>query len=367
MRILLAPDSFKNSMRAGHIADILKKRLKKFFPQASLVLLPLSDGGEGFVEACCATNGTMHTAAVTGPTGTPVNALYGKIQKSVIIEMASAAGIELIPAEDLNPFKSSTFGVGQLLSHVIQVETFTSIYIGLGGSGTHDVGMGMLRALGVKFYGCKGEITKFRDVENIESISLTDQYYIIKDQNIICSTDVENPLLGEEGAATIYAPQKGANRQNVMELERLTTAFADTVETFLGTSYRHQKGAGAAGGTAFALLSFFRAALEPGFNVVKRFNDLDEKIGTFDVVITGEGMLDSQSFFGKAPVQLLRLAHTRGIPVIGVFGGVKEQRESFDKIISLTELAGNKDEALRHSERYMNEAAEVIASYIISL
>lgn len=367
MRILLAPDSFKNSMSARRIVDILYKRLQVAFPQASLISLPFSDGGEGFVEACCATDGTIHNAMVTGPTGDFVKASYGKIQDAIIVEMASAAGIELLPFESLNPFKTSTFGVGQLLSHVVEFEEFSHLYIGLGGSATHDAGMGMLRAMGVKFNGLKGEITKFREVENIKSISLTDKYYLIKNQDIICCSDVENPLLGEEGAAFVYAPQKGANRQNVRELERLTTSFADTVEGHLGTSSRHIKGAGAAGGTAFALLSFFGASLEPGFNVVQRLTHLDDIIETCDFIITGEGLLDNQSFYGKAPVKLLRLARARGIPVIGIFGGVQEQPESFDKLISLTDLAGNKEDAIRHGDQYMIEAAEVAAAYINSL
>jgi glycerate kinase len=362
-KILLAPDSFKGTLSAARIIDLLKDEFRKTLPGLEILSRPVSDGGEGFVRACCLDKGVYHTLEVSGPLGTPVLATYGTLGDVAIVEMASASGIELLTPTELAPFRASTYGFGVLLRHVL-LQNYRRVYIGLGGSATHDVGMGMLRGLGVYFNGKNREIVNFREVENIESITYDNVYNNIINQEIICASDVRNQLLGTEGAAHIYAPQKGADSNTVNELERLTSIFADKVENHFGKEFRATEGTGAAGGTAFALMSFFGARSMPGFEIVRELTALDTLLDSCDLVITGEGNLDRQSSYGKVPVRLMELARGKNIPVIGIFGGIETPVPGFDLIISLTDLSGSKDKAMDDGEHYLRLAAQQVIRYI---
>ncbi len=365
MKILLAPDSFKGTLDALSAATALSDGLLSVLPGLSIDIQPLSDGGEGFVNSCCAQDCTGVSLKVSGPLGEEVNASYGIRGHDAIIEMAAAAGIELLEPGQYAPMEASTYGVGQMISDAVK-RNARQVYVGLGGSVTHDAGFGMLRAAGARFYGGEGEVTIFRQVENIKSIDLSKISQLINNVDVICAADVTNPLLGDHGAARIYAKQKGASPEEVNKLESLTEIFSSVVEQHLGRAVRSLPGAGAAGGTAFALMACMGAKMEPGFDVVSRLTRLEERVRESSLVITGEGYLDAQSSFGKAPVRLLRMAQDHGIPVVGVFGGRGESDENFDRIYSLTELAGSTSDAMMRPVEFLRMAAADLARAIAS-
>lgn len=363
MTILVAPDSFKGTLSASDVAITLADELIRLAPEVTVTRQPLSDGGEGFVRACCDDSCEMIRIPVTGPMGGTVQAVYGLRHHEAVVELASAAGIELLTTEELSPMEATTYGLGQVIADAVRRDV-RRIWVGLGGSATHDAGMGMLRALGARFLGENKEIDNFRQVEKISSFDLNIIAQIVKDVEFICASDVTNPLLGEAGAAWIYAPQKGATRKQVRELEHLTRVFSRKLETYLGKSFHKFPGTGAAGGTAFALMACLQARCMPGFEVVASWCDLQEQIRQADLVITGEGFLDAQSSFGKAPVRLLHMASEQGKPVAGVFGGVADTSEPFDSIYSLTQLAGSQREAMeRPVETLRQAAAKMVRDY----
>lgn len=331
MRILLAPDSFKGSLSATEVAQSMAAGIKKVLPHARTVELPLSDGGEGLVEALVkATGGKMLKARVTGPLGDPVEACWGLLGdgKTGVIEMAAASGLTLLPPQRQNPLHTTTYGTGELIRTALQ-HGCKELIIGIGGSATNDGGMGMAQALGIQFLDERGEDLTFGggQLERLAAIKTEHREPSLQNVNVRVACDVNNPLTGPQGAAAIYGPQKGADREMVEKLDQGLKHFARIVAGNLGIEIEELPGSGAAGGLGAGLVAFLGGELTPGIELVMELAGLENELTACDLVLTGEGRLDAQSAFGKVPVGVARLAGRHGIPVIALAGSVAPEAE----------------------------------------
>ncbi len=327
MNVLIAPDSFKGSLTAELVANIIAENLA-LPPKSEVVRLPMSDGGEGFSETVTAAcGGETVTLKVKNPHGKLIKASYGIIKdkvKTAVIDVASASGLILISKFDRDPVTSSTYGTGQMILDAVN-KGCKKIILGLGGSATNDCGTGILNALGVRFYTknnleikniCGGNLC---DVEFIDESGITKE---LKKTEFLIACDVDNPLVGENGAAYVYAPQKGATKDGVVFLDRNLRCFADIVLQKYGKDIASMKHGGAAGGIAAGLSVFFNTEIKSGFDIVASVTGLEEKIKKSDLVITGEGCTDSQSLRGKLPVQVANIAAKYGKSCVLISGNV---------------------------------------------
>src|SRR5438093_268750 len=299
MRILIAPDKFKGSLNAREVADNIAKGLRDELPDAKIDIVPMADGGEGTAEAICDARGGSRLKCKThDPLGREIDARYGWIEsgKIAVMEMSEAAGMRRLTESERDPVRATTLGVGEMILDAAN-RGANEIIIGLGGSATNDGGFGMARALGFRFFGeGENEIQSFAELLLLKRIERPKE---LEPPRIVAAVDVRNSLLGENGATRVFGPQKGASKSDLDNLERALTRLADVVTTEFGFDYRNEAGAGAAGGLGFGLLSFCRATIRPGFQVVAEAVGLELKMKDVDVVITGEGSLDRQKLEGK--------------------------------------------------------------------
>ena len=324
MRILVAPDSFKGSLTAMEAAENIKNGIHNYDSKIDVDLLPMADGGEGTVQSLVdATKGEIIKKKVTGPLGNRVEAFYGLLgdKKTAVIEMAAASGLPLVPEEKKNPSKTTTYGTGELIAAALDAGA-QKIIIGIGGSATNDAGVGMAQALGAEILDEKGEQIDFGggSLSQIEQIKLDKLDSRLKDVEILAACDVDNPLYGKEGAAYVYAPQKGANPEMVEILDQNLRHFNDIVIKELNKNPNEISGAGAAGGLGAGLVAFLDAELKAGVTIILDLINFEERLKNVDLVITGEGMLDGQSIYGKTPVGVSRSAAEKDIPVIAIAG-----------------------------------------------
>lgn len=325
MKFVFASDSFKGSLSSSQIIDILEKTAKRCFPDCITKGVPVGDGGEGTAEALLqAMGGEKRTVKVKAPLFNEINADYGILPNHcAIIEMASASGLPLVPENQKNPLKTTTYGTGELISDALSMGC-EDIYIAIGGSATNDGGMGVLSALGVRFLdensnilvGCGENLAKVRKIDT----SLMS--YKAKNASFHILCDVSNPLLGETGAANVYAKQKGASLEEIAFLENGMRIFADAVKEHTGNDFTGYPGAGAAGGLGFGLMSFLNAKIGSGIEEVLNLIEFDRLIDGADMVITGEGHMDAQSIYGKVPIGVSKRCKRKGIPVVAIVGGV---------------------------------------------
>ncbi len=316
----------------------------------------ISDGGEGFLDPFLSDGAEEVKCMVSDPIGRPVQAGYAIHNGKAIIEMARASGLELVAADVRDIMKSTTYGTGQLLHDAFQ-RGVNSVVVSLGGSATNDGGMGMMRAMGVKFSAEDREITSFTEACSITNISLNKYYEIFNNQIVTGACDVTNPLLGEHGATNIYARQKGADEKQVRLLEEQMRCYASKVSKVVGFDFTDEPGTGAAGGTGFALKSFFDATLTPGFDLMASAVQLEKWVDWADVVITGEGKLDHQTNFGKAPERLRVMAVARAKPVVAIVGILEDGAEQgYNAVYSLSQFAGSNDEARMRAAYWIKEA-----------
>ncbi len=327
MKIVVAPDSFKGCLSAAEVCRALHKGISDADLDIEVVEVPLADGGEGTVDALVHTTGGYFAAErVEGPLGQPVEAQFGLLGdgQTAAIEMAAASGLPLVPEDERDPTRTTTYGTGQLISAALDAGC-RSLIIGVGGSATTDGGAAMAQALGARMLDGQGrEISRvsggrLQDIAAID-VSAIDQR--LADCTVRVACDVDNPLLGPHGAARIYAPQKGATPEQVEQLEAGLAHYAEVLERDVGKSVADVPGAGAAGGLGAGLLAFCDATLESGIEIVLEVVDLAEQAQDADLIITGEGRLDAQTPFGKAPTGPLRVGQELGIPVIAVGGSV---------------------------------------------
>ncbi len=346
-RIVIAPDSFKGSLSAAQAAAAMEEGVRRALPDATTLLRPVSDGGEGMVEVVGGLlNAEVRQVEVCGPLpGQRVDArwAYCKDRKLAVMEMAEAAGLGLVPAGLRDPKRTTTYGVGQMIREALDCGV-EEILIGIGGSATNDGGAGMALALGARFLDAAGAPIPEggAGLGFLERIDLADFDRRIADTKIVVASDVTNPLTGPEGAAAVYAPQKGASAEDVKVLEKGLERLAQVLEKFIGVDIRRQPGSGAAGGLGGGLIGFCGANLRPGIEIVLDLVGFDEAVKGADLVLTGEGKLDSQLKYGKALAGVLRRAKSAGVPVAGV-AGIIEGMEGFlrqGEFVALASLVG---------------------------
>ncbi|WP_085994027.1 glycerate kinase [Oceanobacillus senegalensis] len=331
MKIVIAPDSFKGSLSAIEAANAINRGVKKAYPEAETALVPVADGGEGTMRTLiAATDGEIKKANVLGPLGEKVEAEYGVLgdRKTCVIEMATASGIDLVPTEKLSPLRTTTYGTGQLIMHALD-SGYTSFILAIGGSATNDGGAGMLQALGLGVFDKNGVEIGFGggELSKVHSIDINGFDMRIKSCTFLIASDVENPLVGPNGASHVFGPQKGANLSEVKLLDANLTHWAEKVEEITGVSLHNIPGAGAAGGIGGAFLAFFSAEMKPGIEVVLEYCNLERALRNADLVITGEGKVDYQTASGKTPLGVAKAAMKQNIPTIIVAGAVGEGTE----------------------------------------
>lgn len=332
MRILLAPDSFKEAASAEAIAQAMARGIMRGDPQAECRLLPLSDGGEGLTHALVhATGGTLHSAETVDAIGRPITAQFGFlgnnhascIPHTAVVELASASGLERVSPADRDPMAASTFGTGLLIRAAIDAGA-DRIVLGLGGSATTDGGTGLAHAFGFRFLDAHDSDIPLGggalvDLARIDDSRVSDS---IKNVPIVLACDVTNPLTGPEGAAHVFAPQKGATATQVELLDQGLANLAHAIMQYNGRDIEHTPGAGAAGGTGGGMLGLFNATVKPGIELVLNLAHGREACAWADVVITGEGSIDSQTPYGKVPSGIAKLAQSQGKPTIAIGGTV---------------------------------------------
>ena len=365
---VLAPDSFKESMTAEQVCLAMQRGIEKVIPDAKIIHVPMADGGEGTVDALVsARNGRKVYIEVSGPfTQQKVQAYFGLIEndQTAVIEMALANGIHLIEKSQRNPLYTSTFGTGEMIKAALDLGV-SKIIIGLGGSVTNDAGAGMTQALGAKFLDEHGQSVASGggQLDQIQSIDLSELDARLKQTEIIIASDVNNPLCGENGASYVFAPQKGANPEMVAVLDQNLKHFADLVEATLNIEKQNISGAGAAGGLGFGLMAFAGASIRSGVEIVIEETELAEKITQADYVFTGEGGIDFQTNFGKTPFGVAQVAKRLNKPVIAFAGyvgeGVEElYDEGFTAIFGIVDGACDLTTALKNGEKNLERCCE---------
>ena len=331
MKIVVAADSFKGSLSSAELAVAVETGIQKIYPDADVVKVPVADGGEGTVEALVdGTSGIYRTVKVNGPLMTPVTALYGITGdgKTAVIEMASASGLPLVPAEKRNPMKTTSYGTGELIKDAL-LKGCREFLVGIGGSATNDCGMGMMQALGMKFLDEEGAQLGVGGENLIKTASIDDSSLMeqIKESRFLIACDVDNPLYGENGAAHVYGRQKGATEQMVLDLDKGLIQFNEIVKSKYSFDMNALPGAGAAGGLGGAFAAFLNGELKPGIDIILDKTNLSAKMAGADFVITGEGRIDFQSVMGKTPVGVSKLAAKLEIPVIAIAGAVTDDAD----------------------------------------
>lgn len=332
---IVAPDKFKGSLSAIEAAKLIAGGIKKVLPDAEVQQFPLSDGGEGLVDALIAgSGGTKLKVRVTGPLNTKVEAEWGIIDggKTAVIEMASASGLLLVPEKLRDPSKSTSFGTGELIRTALDYGC-QKIIIGIGGSATNDGGAGMARALGIKFFDRQNNLLEGGggELKELDKIDLGSLDQRLKKTEIVVACDVNNPLTGPKGASHVYGRQKGASPKIAEMLDQALKNYAAIIKRELNIEIEMMAGAGAAGGLGAGLVAFLDAELKSGIELVLDALNIDQYLVRCDLVITGEGKLDNQSIHGKTPLGIARRAKRYNIPVIALAGKLEPDLEPFHR------------------------------------
>lgn len=329
MKVVIAIDSLKGSLSSMEAGMAIKDGILAAKPDAEVIVKPLADGGEGTTDALIeGMNGERIDLTVTGPMHTPVDAYYGYLKdtNTAVMEMASAAGITLVPDSEKNPLLATSYGVGEMINDAIQ-RGCRNFIIGIGGSVTNDGGIGMLKALGVRFLDENGEDAGEggQALAKVARIDVSGMNPLLKECHIQVACDVNNPLCGENGSTYVYGPQKGVTEDMKKTLDEAMAHFARVTSETLENDYMNTPGAGAAGGLGYAFLAYTGAALIPGIELILDAVGLEEELSGADVVVTGEGRLDFQTAMGKAPVGVARLAKKYNAKVIAFAGSVTKE------------------------------------------
>ncbi len=374
MRLVIAPNAFKGSLSALEAADAIGEGVRAAAPDADLVLVPIADGGDGTVDALvAATHGERRTLRVRGPLGDPVDAHYGMVDggSTAVVEMARAAGLALVPSEKRDPRVTTTYGVGELLQHAFD-EGARHFIVGIGGSATNDGGAGMAQALGYHLLDENGHELPPGGLalKRLARIHTGGVHANWKEAQVEVACDVTNPLTGPSGASAVYGPQKGATPEMVAELDAALRRHAEVIRRDLGVDVEQLPGAGAAGGLGAGLVAFTRARLGPGAEMVMEALKLDDKLKGADLVITGEGRLDSQTArFGKGPAAVARHARNAGIPVIAIGGSVADETELrllFDGLEATVVGPSSLDEAIAQARPLLVRAATRLTRLVLT-
>jgi glycerate kinase len=321
VRVVCAPDKFKGCLTAVQVAEALARGLTAEQPHLQVRLAPVADGGDGTVAAALSAGFTRRTVTVAGPTGRLVEAPYAIDGRRAVVELAAAVGLDRLPEGRLDPLGASTYGLGQVIDDAIG-HGATQVVLGVGGSASTDGGAGMAQALGARLVDAAGrEVGRGgRSLGAVAAVDLDGLRSRLGSVELTVASDVDNPLLGPNGAAAVFGPQKGATPAEVEELEQALRRWSQVVADAVGTDRSVTPGAGAAGGTGFAAVALLGATIRPGIELVLELLGFTETVRGADLVVTGEGSLDGQSLAGKAPIGVTRLAAGQGIPVVAVAG-----------------------------------------------
>ena len=374
MKILLATNYMKGSLSAVDATNIIKKAALTVDKEIQIEKIPIADGGDGTLDAIkLYTDYEERTSQVSDPLGRRIQAKWLIIkdngEKTAIIEAAQACGLSLLKPEEYNPLKTTTFGVGELINQAVE-NNCKKIIITVGGSSTNDGGSGILQALGIKLLDKdNNSIPKGGEgLKNLVSIDISGLNPKLKDVKILVACDVKNPLCGKNGASYVYAPQKGANPEQVEFLDKNLSEFADLTTKTTGNDYRNIQGTGAAGGISFALKSFLNAELIDGFSFIADISKLEDKIKNSDFVITTEGRLDSQTLEGKAPFQVAQLAKKYNVPTIIIAGSVENdinlKNSGITKVFSMTNETVSVEESVKNASILLENTAKRVFSFL---
>lgn len=372
MKIVVAPDSFKESMSAKEVCDSIEKGLLSVSKDWEIVKVPMADGGEGTLEALVdATNGKIFNEKTLNPLGEEITSKFGILggKNIAVIEMASTSGLELISPEKRNPYITTTYGTGQLMLKALE-QNVEEIILGIGGSATNDGGAGMLQALGAKLLDKNGDEIGFGGYElsKLDRIDFSSLDRRLKNIKILVACDVTNPLTGKNGSSYIFGKQKGATSEMIEILDGNLLHYSKIIKRDLGFDVNNVSGAGAAGGLGAGLLTL-GAVLKKGIDIVIEANELDKKVQGADLVITGEGSIDGQTRFGKTPYGVVTIAKKYNIPTIILAGNVGKDIDilydyGFDTIFSIMQGVDSLENALKKGKENIKRTAKNIGYFI---
>ncbi len=365
MKIVIASDSFKGSIEAIQIGNIVERVAKKTLAQCQVVKIPMADGGEGTVDCLMESlQGRKVECTVKNPLLRDISAEYGLVNEMAVMEMAVASGITLVSDDERDVMKQSTYGTGQMLIHALE-HGCREIYIGIGGSATNDGGIGFAQAIGVKFYDAEDREVEtipenFTKITRIDASQIHEQ---VLQANITVMSDVTNPLLGPTGATYVFGKQKGATPELQKKLEAGMEHYIGIAEQVTGRLVRNEAGAGAAGGLGAALMLFTNAKMQSGIETVLEVLDFQNRIYDADLVITGEGRMDYQSAYGKVPAGVGKVCLSENIPCVAIVGGMGERAEEMynhgiRSIIPTVNGIMPLEEAIEHAEELYESAVE---------
>lgn len=374
-KIVVASDSFKGCLSSMQVADAVERAVLQACPACDVIKTDVADGGEGTMDALQHTLGGQKVCIeVSDPLGRPVRASYVILEDgtTAVVEMAAASGLTLLSPEERNPLETSTYGTGQLIADALN-KGCRKFLIGIGGSATNDAGMGMLQALGYRFTDAQGNVLCGcgESLEKVASIDASSASPALKESEFIVACDVDAPLYGPKGAAYVFAPQKGAGTETVERLDNGLKHFSEVVAKSKGTieDYAQTPGAGAAGGLGFGLMAFLNSRLISGINMVLDAIGFDSIIKDADLIITGEGKIDSQTLTGKTPYGVLQRAKLQGIPVVAIGGSVQLEPEEteaagFASILQTTPPDTRIEDALNPETASRNIIRAILSLYI---
>ncbi|EGR4163467.1 glycerate kinase [Vibrio cholerae] len=370
MKVVIAPDSFKESLTAKQVCDAIQAGLARVWHDAKFVAIPVADGGEGTVQSLVdATQGRLVEVKVMGPQGKRVEAFYGMLgdNQTAVIEMAAASGLHHVPLAQRDPKLTTSFGTGELIRHALD-QGVTKLIIGLGGSATNDGGVGMLAALGARFTNADGDPIQLTGggLRELTHIDLQDFDPRLLHCDILVACDVNNPLCGDKGASAVFGPQKGATPEDVQLLDGTLRQFGLLTEKVTGKMVLESAGAGAAGGMGAALLAYTQAILRPGIEIVLETVQLAHQVSDADLVITGEGRIDSQTVHGKTPMGVAKVAKRFDVPVLALCGCTGDNYQAvyqcgIDAVFAAVPRAMSLENALKESDFNLADLAENVA------
>lgn len=371
MKVVVAIDSFKGSISSVEAGNAVKEAVLKLVENAEVVISPLADGGEGTVDAMSGTNGAkIHEVSVCGPMGQPQTAKYCILEdNTAVMEMAEAAGITLVSQDCRDPMLATTYGVGEMIKDAIK-KGCRNFIVGIGGSATNDGGVGMLSALGFEFLDKKGNpiVLGAKGLKDLDIIKTDNVLKELADCSFKIACDVANPLCGPQGCSSVYGPQKGATSEDIEQMDLWLSNFALKAKTVFESADMEAAGAGAAGGLGFAFMVFLGGKLQSGIDLIIEQTRLEEKLRDADVVVTGEGRLDSQTVMGKAPIGVAKLAKKYGKKVIAFSGCVTEEAEvcnehGIDAFFPIMRTVVTLQEALEKENAYKNLVATALQAF----
>ncbi|RBM53174.1 glycerate kinase [Vibrio paracholerae] len=370
MKVVIASDSFKESLTAKQVCDSIQAGLARVWHDAKFVAIPVADGGEGTVQSLVdATQGRLVEVKVMGPQGKRVEAFYGMLgdNQTAVIEMAAASGLHHVPLAQRDPKLTTSFGTGELIRHALD-QGVTKLIIGLGGSATNDGGVGMLAALGTRFTNADGEPIQLTGggLRELTHIDLQDFDPRLQHCDILVACDVNNPLCGDKGASAVFGPQKGATPEDVQLLDDALLQFGLLTAKVTGKMVLESAGAGAAGGMGAALLAYTQARLRPGIEIVLETVQLAHQVSDADLVITGEGRIDSQTVHGKTPMGVAKVAKRFDVPVLALCGCTGDNYQAvyqcgIDAVFAAVPRAMSLEDALKESDFNLADLAENVA------